>query len=190
MLKQPFMVVGLPRSRTAWFSRFLSFGEQVCVHEPSLRWTKHEDLKRWLARNEGGSDSMLTWLAHEARKAQPDMPLVVIRRNRGDVLDSLKRLHYAKESYLPYYLMRLDQRLDEIEDELPCYSTNFSALASPAVCGAIFKYCLGQRMPLVWWMRWKDENVQADIPETLKVLRENVEGIKSVYGEKHWKMQG
>lgn len=36
MNAQPFLVTGLPRTRTAWMSVFLTTGESICYHEPSM----------------------------------------------------------------------------------------------------------------------------------------------------------
>lgn len=182
MIKQSFMVVGLPRSRTAWLAKFLTYRKQVCVHEPSLHWADMADLGLWLAKKEGASDSMLTWLAHDAKRLRVDLPIIVIRRNRSEVLESIKKLDYKTADYLPWYLKRLDERLDRIEDELQCFATSFQSLHSPTVCGRIFRMCLGEKMPAGWWERWRDENVQANITETLKLIKENEEGIKTVYG--------
>ena len=189
-LTRPFLVVGLPRSRTCWLSTFLTYGGRRCEHEPSLLWTDHEDLKAWLTLRQGASDSMMTWLAHEAKRLWPTLAIVVVRRNLTDVLQSISKLPYEPSAYLPDYLRRLDERLDQIEDDLGCYSVSFDSLDSPTVCGAIFSKCLDEHMPVAWWERWRDKNVQADIPNTLRVLRENEAGVRAVYGERHWEMWG
>jgi|SRR5579864_8792782 len=186
---RPFLVVGLPRSRTAWLARFLTYEDRTCTHEPSLRWTEHADLKRWLALKQGASDSMMTWLVHEALELCPELAVIVIRRDRAAVIDSIKKLKYPVQEYLPSYLAAMDRRLDEIEDYLPCYSASFDWLVYPQVCGLIFRKCLEEPMPPSWWKRWKDVNVQASIPETLRVLKENEMGRINVYGRRHWEKQ-
>jgi hypothetical protein len=182
---QPFLIVALPRSRTAWLARFLTHENVICRHEPSLRWHDPGDLAAFLKRGEGASDSMMTWLAHDARKLCPKLPLVVIRRSRRDVLASIAKLDYRPAGYLPWYLERIDRRLDRIEDELDPLTVNFEDLHRRDVCGQIFKLCLGRDLPNEWWDRWKDQNVQADVSATRRLLRENHQGVKSVYGPHH-----
>ena len=182
----PFLVLGLPRSRTAWLAKFLTFGAVTCHHEPSIHWGGIDDLATFLAQpNTGASDTMLTWLAHEARKIRPDVNIIVVRRPRVEVFASILRLNYPVGDYVVRYHEKMDQRLDLIEDELNPYSVQFDDLNSPTVCGAIFKLCLGERMPAAWWEKWKDVNVQADISKTLKNIRENDAGVRAVYGQRH-----
>lgn len=181
----PFLIVGLPRSRTAWLAKFLSWEGRVCRHEPSLHWTSPDDLTRWAAGEEGASDSMMTWLALDAKKLRPEMPLVVIRRPRHEVLVSLAKLDYPKGEYLPFMLERVDRRLDRIEDEADCLSYRFDQLRHAAICASMFHYCLGADMPLDWWARWKDENVQADIKQTYRLVRENSVGWQAAYAGRH-----
>ena len=184
-MTRPFLVVGLPRSRTAWLARFLTFGDRICRHEPSLRWTSRTDFLCWVGGTEGASDSMMTWLAQEAKALRPDLPVVVIRRPLQQALASVRRLGYGPAEYLPWYHEHMDHRLDRIEDETDCLSYPFADLTYPTVCASIFRHCLGERMPLEWWDRWHGENVQADIAETMRLVRSNVAGWQAVYGPRH-----
>ena len=181
----PFLIVALPRSRTAWLARFLTFDGRVCHHEPSLHWKSPDDLDAWCRGTEGASDTMMVWLAHEARRFNPSLPLVVVRRPRHEVIASIKRLDYAASPHLPWYYERQDRRLDRIEDELNPLSVTFDDLGRRETCAAIFRHCLGRELPTEWWERWKDTNVQADIPETLRLLKENSRGVDNVYGVGH-----
>jgi hypothetical protein len=177
----PFMITGLPRSRTAWLARFLTYGGRVCVHEPTYRWTSPSDLEAWCKGTEGMSDSMGCWIAHEARKLCPQMPLVVIRRPKAEVMASIAKLPYKKAAYLPYWLDRMNQRLDRVEDDLDCLSYRFDQLSNASVCASIFHYCHGQMIPPEWWGRWRDVNIQADIAEVLKAVTENEAGWSRVF---------
>lgn len=181
----PFLVVGLPRSRTAWLARFLSYGNHACVHEPSFRWQGPDDFHAWLDGREGASDSMMTWLAHKAKALKPDLPLVVIRRSRRDVLRSLNSIPYDKEPWLPAWLERMDQRLDRIEDDLDCLSYTYDQLKHASNCAFIFSHCLGEDMPMSWLTRWSGENVQTDVLARLRQIRENERGWFSVYQERY-----
>jgi hypothetical protein len=177
----PFLVVGLPRSRTAWLAKFLSYQGRVCRHEPSLRWESLADFARWLDGSEGASDTMMTFLAHEVQRRRPDIPLLVIRRPRFEVLESLNRLPYKKEPWLPAWLEKMDARLDRIEDELDCFVLNFHELDLPMECRLAGLHCLGVLPDPRYVTVRINENVQADINETQRLVKENEAGWRSVY---------
>jgi hypothetical protein len=184
-MRQPFLIVALPRSRTCWLSKFLTYDGQVCHHEPSLRWSEPGDLAKFLARGEGASDTMMTWLAHDARKICPKLPIVVVRRNRASVLESIRKLPYASGNHLPWYHALMDRRLDQIEDELNPLTVGYDDLNRREVCDRIFRHCLDIALPMSWWKRWKDVNVQADIAETVRLLKANKSGADRIYGARH-----
>ena len=58
-----FMILGTPRSRTAWLAKLLSFGGVECIHEPSIDFKSLDDLQTFLQRPDtGAADSLMTLL--------------------------------------------------------------------------------------------------------------------------------
>lgn len=174
----PFLIVGLPRSRTAWMAKALTYGGHVCRHEPSLHWTSPKDFRAWLRGSEGASDSMMTWLAHETKRRCPDIPLIVIRRPIDEVMGSLRRFG-LEPARRREWLSILDDRLDRIEDDLDCVSVAYDRI--DAQFPYIFRRCLGVTLPPDWRDKMVGENVQADLAETFRVAKENQAGWMSVY---------
>ena len=44
----PFLIYALPRSRTYWLSKFLSYGDWVCGHDQIRYFRTIDDIKGWL----------------------------------------------------------------------------------------------------------------------------------------------
>lgn len=92
MSTQPFMVTGLPRSRTAWWSVVASTPYSVCLHEPAKSCATFEELKElWLSLPvyRGISDS---GLAFQMGRVMADIAprTLIVDRDPRDVLQSFK----------------------------------------------------------------------------------------------------
>ena len=118
-----FVITGLPRSRTAWFSAYLTQGDVLCYHEAFYH---HQPLEG--APYVGTADcgyALRDWSIGKHK-------LVVIHRDYKDVAKSLKAIGLEDEiGYLPILAERLrelgglhieyseiDERLKEIHDYL------------------------------------------------------------------------
>jgi hypothetical protein len=92
----PFLITGLPRSRTAWLSVVANVpGQSYCEHEPSLRMRCLDDLVNWYrSRSEnfaGVSDSFFASALPDIMKFIPMRALIVIRPP-DEVVSSLTNL--------------------------------------------------------------------------------------------------
>lgn len=87
-----FLVTGLPRSRTAWLSAFLTSGGAYCKHEGLLEGV--DSLVKWLNRSElhGDSDSGLPLVWDQViPRLESEPKIVVILRDREEVAESLSK---------------------------------------------------------------------------------------------------
>lgn len=76
---RPFLILGRPRSRTAWLSNFLTWKGTWCYHEASvLDGGLHELLEATGCHYAGTADSGLVWTAKEALEELPDARLVLL----------------------------------------------------------------------------------------------------------------
>jgi hypothetical protein len=86
-----FIVIGLPRSGTAWAANWLTTDATICLHDPEVRWDV-EALDGAAKRLGIASTSLWTrrdWLnSHPARK-------VILHRDPSQITDSLDRLGFA-----------------------------------------------------------------------------------------------
>src|SRR5580700_2793042 len=89
----PFLVLALPRSRTTWLSRFLTYGPWSCSHEQARYIRSLEDARAWLGQPFTGSaeTSVARWW-RLIQRVRPDVRVVVVRRPIPEVIASLERL--------------------------------------------------------------------------------------------------
>ncbi len=81
-MNAPFLICGLPRSRTAWLSVFLN-----CPHELSSKTPSVDALVEKINRSEGNSDSIQVLFLGKIMKKVPNAKLVFIHRN---LLESIR----------------------------------------------------------------------------------------------------
>lgn len=181
---KPFIIYALPRSRTAWLSKFLTYGDWTCHHEMAGYIHKVEDIKHFFAcPNIGTAETgaILGWrlIKHYA----PTIRTVVIRRPVEDVVQAMLAIDMAglakfDEHKLRVAMLRADRALQDIsrycDDAL---TVDYAALDERFACRKVFIHCLGERMPLEWYERWKDENVQVNVPAAWINYQKNREKI-------------
>ena len=93
MSTQPFMVTGLPRSRTAWWAVVASTPYSVCLHEPAKSCATFDELKDlWLSLPvyRGISDSGLAFqMGRIMHEIEPRT--IIVERDPSAVLASFRR---------------------------------------------------------------------------------------------------
>lgn len=91
-MKHVFFITGLPRSRTAWFANYLTYGDTMCFHDGYLGCKSIDafvaKLRAWPGSCVGSSDPMNAWFQDRLSKEFPDAKWVVISRNQDDVIAS------------------------------------------------------------------------------------------------------
>ena len=179
----PFLVLGLPRCRTAWLARFLSVQGRACVHEPSRFWASLVDLQAALARDDfAASDSCLTLRWREIIAARPDARLVVVRRSVDAVLASADRLGLVGPS-TESGLRALDAACDEMLEIPQASHVLADALGDMRLAAAVFEKCHGYRMPREQWLAWGGKVVVADTDQHLADAAANAAGFRALFPE-------
>ena len=92
-MTQPFLITGLPRSRTAWWSVVASTPFSVCLHEPAKECSSFKQLKAlWLSLPvyRGISDS---GIAHQLPRIMKEIEprTLIVDRDPSAVLASFRR---------------------------------------------------------------------------------------------------
>ncbi len=102
-----FLIVGLPRSRTAWFSAYFSACGHPCIHEGIKYCHSPEEYKPFMKDFEGDASSAGMLLESDADN------VVIIKRNKDVVFDSLLSLNVEfNEPLLEKSLVILEQKMD------------------------------------------------------------------------------
>lgn len=167
----PFVIFGLPRSRTFWLSRYLSYGGWECAHEEARHMRSPEDVAAWLAIPcQGAAETAAAPFWRTLHRLRPDARVVVVRRAPADVLASLGRLGIAFDAdALGAVIRGLDGKLDQIEARWPgALSVRFEDLAEEATCARVFEHCLPFRHDPAWWRLLSAMNLQTNMPALMR----------------------
>lgn len=184
-MTQPFIIFGLPRSRTAWLAQFLSYGGKFNVgHDTAVECGSLAD---FFAPFENGLDgtvetgAMLGWRV--IRHAMPKAKMIVVRRAVDQVAESLQR------HGVPVVEGELDRRaamLDELSAAPGVETVSYDDLGSSngaceTACG-VMRECLGFA-DAVWWRDMHSKNVQIDLAARVHRLRANASRIEALKTE-------
>lgn len=169
----PFVIFGLPRSRTAWLSKFLTYGDWTCGHEEIRHCRSLDDVKSWLAQPlTGTAETAAAPFWRLLTKLSPEARIVVVRRPVGDVLASLGRVGCAFDSaILNRVITRLDRKLDQLTSRASnVLSVTFEELSTEAGCARVFEHCLPYKHDPAWWAHMAGHNVQAHMPALMRYM--------------------
>ncbi len=174
-MNRPFVVLALPRSRTAWLSRFLTYGDWICGHEELRHMRSLDDIQAWFSQPCIGTaeTAAAPWWRMIERFA-PGARILVVRRHFDDVIDSLMRIPGVPfdRRVLETKIGRLDRKLDQIEGRIPgVISVRFEDLGDEDVCARIFEHCLPYRHDHVHWAALASVNIQADLRAMMRYFR-------------------
>jgi hypothetical protein len=164
---QPFIVLALPRSRTAWLSQFLTYGDWVCGHEELRHVRSLTDVSAWFSQpNIGTAETAAAPWWRLFDRFAPNARLLIVRRPVNEVVDSLMRLPKAPFdcAALEQSIAKLDRKLDQIEARCAnVLSVTFDALNKESVCAAAFAHCLPYAHDHEHWARLATTNIQIDM---------------------------
>lgn len=154
----------MPRCRTAWCSRFLSYGEFQCGHDELRHCRSLEDVRSWLSLPLTGT--VETAAAPFWRLLPAGVTVATIRRPISEVLASLRRGGLVFDDAPMQRLMeRTDAKLVQIARRLPnVLATTFEELGTEEGCARLFEHCLPYAHDHAWWAQLAPINMQVSIP--------------------------
>jgi len=173
-----FVVCSLPRSRSAWLSNFLTYGDWYCGHEQLRYMRSLEDVKAWLAQpNTGSCETGAAPFWRLLKKYAPDTRVAVIRRPVPDVVESLRKVGWHGDQ-VASNMTAFDRKLDQIEQRLPnVLSVQFEDLEQEDTCRAIFEHCLPHKHDHQWWQSTAAINTQINFPALVRYVTANMPAI-------------
>src|SRR5262245_43830939 len=142
----PFLVLGMPCSRLAWLSKFLSYGPWVCGHDEIRHCRTLEDVESWFMQPFIGSAE--TGAAEWWRllpKYAPECRVVTIRRAVPEVVEDLIKLGITQSDRpgLMRSLRSSEAKLNQLEKRLPrVISIQYEDLTDREFCRLVFEHCL------------------------------------------------
>ena len=151
MRAHPFIVLGLPCSRTYWLSRFLSYRDWHCGHDELQHMRSLDDCRTWFTQPNVGT--VETAAAPFWRLFPKDAVVVTIRRPVDDSLASVMRIFPGIDTgAMRRTLEAVDRKLDQVEARAAnVMSVRFADLKNEWTCAAIFEKCLPYQHDPDWW---------------------------------------
>jgi GNAT superfamily N-acetyltransferase len=177
----PFVVFSMPRSRTAWLSRWLALVASAPVgHDLAIEC---DSIDQWLEcvfrRFRGTCETGAVEAWPILRRAIPDCRIITVHRPLEAVCASL-----AAAGYVPPRddLERREAALRELAGQDGVLPVPFDALDDPRCCAVLQEHALS--MPFNWpaWRGAADVNVQVDRERRLALLtgrRPQIERLKA-----------
>lgn len=181
MNRAPFAVLALPRSRTAWLSALLSYGDRRCDHEPSARFGGVEDLAAYFQSGAGCTDTMLALRWTDIVRAAPDVRLAIVHRGVHDVRQAIRRRGYGSLE-VDRVCGEINRALNKAAKWRGAIAVQYRELENPATVKRVFEHCLRVPFDREWFETWRDVNVQADEADMARIVEANNRGIMALYG--------
>lgn len=171
MSHRGFIVFGLPRSRTFWLSRFLTYRDWTCGHDEARHLRTMADVKAWFSQPCTGT--VETAAAPFWRLVPEGVRVVVVGRPVDDVLASMDGLGLIGDrAQTEAYIRHLDRKLGQIACRVPgAISVRYAELAEEATCAALFEHCLPYRHDPAWWAALAPVNLQINMLATLRYMQ-------------------
>lgn len=174
-----YLIVGMPRSKTAWMSVVASMVPgSICHHEPVTRFKRWEccfDIwKNTAMPHVGIADSGLGF--HLERILAEVAPRVlIIRRDPKEVIESLKRISPTQINYEPENLVRaLTESLDAFAAAPGVLSVAFEDLERPEIVANCLNHLIpGGTLSEDRIRELIDLNIQVDVDRFWKLAGAN-----------------
>lgn len=177
---RPFVVLALPRSRTAWLAKFLAPGQLRCGHDLAIECESVHDFVSYFVDGDQPLAGTIETGSVEGfaalRALMPAAQFIVIRKSEHEVILSLAKLGISGHEVEDQVCAR-GRMLDAVSAEPGVITIRHSALASEACCAYLFQLCTGLTHDSARWQRLAGINVQIDMAERHGLLRERAEAI-------------
>lgn len=184
MSNAPFIVYGIPRSRTAWISMFLSYKDCVCHHEKAMFMRSMQDVRDLFSTpNTGTVETAASYGRCLIKWLIPNIKEVVILRPVEECVESLMRLDLSSigTSFDRKKVERLMKRgratLDKIAKDPNVLVINYTDLDKEETIKQLFEFCLPYDFDRAWWLGYHEKNIQLNIPLLLLYRLQNKSAI-------------
>lgn len=158
-----FLVLALPRSRTYWLSRFLSYAEWHCGHDELQHMRSLDDVQTWWTQPCIGT--VETAAVPFWRLFPPDIRIVTVRRPVAEVLASVVRAIPGCDPVAMHEILRAaDRKLDQIERRVRgVLSIQYEDLPHESTCAKVFEHCIPYAHDAAWWAAWNAQHVSGNL---------------------------
>lgn len=170
-----FLILGLPRSRTAWLAYFLGAN-----HDAGIMAGSTEDFLQAVDVGTVETGAHLAFPLVRARR--PEAKVVLVRRPLREVLKSMSALGLSGPE-IESELKDRDETLDRIAQYPGVKSIEFKDLNEPFNCSWLYEYLTGKPLEPNWWAQASNLNVQVTMSKRLELLQRRSDEIARVKAE-------
>lgn len=178
--KRPFVILALPRSRTAWLAHYLNRNQEFPVgHDVIIECDSIEQFLGSFANGMIGTvetGAVLAWQLLQQRL--PGVQLVTLHRPLEEVLLSLARFGIAPDEA---ELEAREAMLEVCAGSPGVESLDWIDLDDPECCKWLFELCLGEAWDSEWHQTMSQLNIQIDMLARSKRLwqrRQELAGLR------------
>jgi hypothetical protein len=164
----PFLVTGLPRSRTAWMSVLTTTAHSLCLHEPSAAFKDIEELRgfydcdypNFIGASDSGLGFFLPWILENIRPHT-----LIIERDPQEVTESLCQLGLPRTNYA--YL--LQEAIEPFRHHPLCLWVRFDRLDDRRTIEKVFWHLMpGVPFDEERWAQLARMHIQVDLRKALQ----------------------
>ena len=166
MAREKFFVLGLPRSRTYWLSRFLSTPTCVVEHEAAMHYDSLDALHAGMKDGMCDTSLLLRWKDLKGK-------IVLIERPAAEVEESLNRL-YPNPRRKALLTCAWDA-LQEAKRSHHCIQ--YDDLRQEAVCQWLFEHLTEERFDRLRWKELDQLVLVADQSGLMSRMAENYRNL-------------
>lgn len=178
----PFIVLSLPRSRSAWMAHWLSYPGKLVGHDIAIRTRSVREFLAHFSFADGACETsaMLGWrlLKHEI----PNLKTLVVVRDPREVIESLEKKGLASEG-LALEVMSRWHMLQAIGSAKDAKAVRFEELNSKEIRSMVFEWLLELGFDEDWDARFAATNIQVDFAARVEQLIQNREQIGAFRAE-------
>lgn len=187
-MSAPFIIYGLPRSRTAWLSMFLTYGDWTCHHEKAMFMRRLADVTELFSTpNTGSAETGACYGRCLLKFLVPDIKEVVILRPVEDVMASLMKIDIGEFEWDLPRLRKVMERgrraLEKIAHDPKVLVIDYAALEQEETCKRLFEFCLPYQFDRNWWAAMDQRVITLDFQMLIKYRRSHmkrIDGFKSL----------
>lgn len=168
--KDKFLVLSLPRSRSAWCKHFLSYAGEQVGHDLATQCDSVAEFRRRFSAMSGSCETgaVLGWRL--IREELLGVRLAVIRRDPVEVWQSLMK--FGVDADLDD-LVRKWVLLDVVSALPGVVTLQYRELSDPMSCKLLFEYCLDLPFDWKWWEQLHQTRIEVDMAVRLRDLISN-----------------
>ncbi len=180
-----FFVTGLPRSRTAWMSAFLTTGETLCYHEPSCHIAKIEDISTFFDstfyKHIGVSESSLgffiEWILENIKPRT-----LIIERDIAEVKESMRQIGLPMDRF--YFCELLQETLSQFRDHPLVKVVHFNSLVHKRVMQDVYWHLMpGCAFDEERWAQFNGMSIEGIPHAMLEKARKYADNLALLYAD-------